>query len=558
MKKEINAVLAHYMSDVADAETLAQMLETPPDEQLGDLSLPCFSFARVLKKSPQAIAADFAAKLQDHPLFAKVAAVGGYLNLFINRHYLSETVLSTSLDAPLPPTGRSVVVEYCSPNTNKPLHLGHLRNMAIGESVARLLDFQGNRITKTCIFNDRGVHICKSMLAYQLYGQGATPQSLGIKSDHFVGNFYVLFARKLAENPQLEEQAQAMLASWEAEDPAVRSLWQTMNRWAFEGFEETFARFGTAFDTAFYESNIYSQGRAIIMDGVKKGLFTIREDGAVIADLSASGLDEKVLLRSDGTSVYIVQDVYLAHLKKEKFAYDESIYVVGNEQDYHFKVLKKLLEMSGAQCAAGIRHLSYGMVELPEGKMKSREGTVVDADDLIASTTQLAAQEIRLRQTLPEEEIQRRGLVVALAAIKYQLLKTETTKNMLFNPSEAIRFEGDTGPYLLYSYARAASILRKATVTPEISGWDANPFEARLLKHLSRFPDVVATSAKGLMPSLLAVYATELCQAFNQFFHECPVLRSHLEPQRLALVTQFRSVLGRALYLLGIDVLEEM
>jgi arginyl-tRNA synthetase len=558
MKQEINAVLAQYMSDVADADTLVQMLEIPPDEQMGDLSLPCFTFSRVLRKSPQSIAAEYAAKLQNHQLFAQVVAVGGYLNLFINRRYLSETVLATSLDAPIPPTGRSVVVEYCSPNTNKPLHLGHLRNMAIGESVARLLDFQGNRITKTCIFNDRGVHICKSMLAYKCFGQGATPQSSGIKSDHFVGNFYVLFAQKLAENPQLEEQAQAMLASWEAEDPAVRSLWQTMNRWAFDGFEETFGQFGTAFDATFYESNMYSHGRDIILDGVEKGIFTTREDGAVIADLSASGLDEKVLLRSDGTSVYIVQDVYLAHVKKEKFAYDESIYVVGNEQDYHFKVLKKLLEMSGAQCSAGIRHLSYGMVELPEGKMKSREGTVVDADDLIASTAQMAAQEIRLRQTLPEEEIQRRGLVVALAAIKYQLLKTETSKNMLFNPKEAIRFEGDTGPYLLYSYARASSILRKSVVEPEASGWDANPFEARLLKILDRFPEVAATSAKRLTPSLLAVYATELCQAFNQFFHECPVLRSDLEAQRLALVTQFRGVLGRALQLLGIDVLEEM
>jgi arginyl-tRNA synthetase len=560
MKQLISNALATYMSGILDASEIESMLETPPDESMGDFAIPCFSLARVMRKSPQKIAADFATSMQNVPLFSRVEAAGGYLNLVIHRQRLSRDVLIQALqdDYGKQTHQRTVVVEYCSPNTNKPLHLGHLRNMAIGESVAHILKFMGNTVTKTCIFNDRGVHICKSMVAYQQFGQDATPLTAGKKSDHFVGDYYVLFARKSKEDATLESQAQQMLADWEAGDASVRDLWKTMNTWAFDGFAETFGTFGTSFDKEYFESQIYTHGRSAILDGLQRGVFTRRADGAVVADLTASGLDEKVLLRSDGTSVYIVQDIYLAQQKKQDFDYDESIYVVGNEQDYHFKVLKEVLRMSGADCAEGIRHLSYGMVELPEGKMKSREGTVVDADDLIASTAEMAAEEIRKRQNIDESEIQRRGLVVALAAIKYQLLKTETAKNMLFNPREAIRFEGDTGPYLLYSYARAASILRKAAQQPDVSGWDANEYEARVLKAIARFPEVVALAAQRLTPSLLAVYVTELCQAFNQFFHECPVLRSDIAAQRLAMVAAFKQVVGDCLHLLGIEVLEEM
>lgn len=560
MKQLVSNVLATYMSGILDAHEIETMLEVPPDESMGDFAIPCFPLARVMRKSPQNIAAEFAATLQKESFFSRVDAMGGYLNVVINRQQLSSDVLASALqdDFGKQSQMRNVVVEYCSPNTNKPLHLGHLRNMAIGESVARILGFMGNAVTKTCIFNDRGVHICKSMVAYQQFGQDVTPQTADKKSDHFVGDYYVLFAQKSKEDTSLEAKAQQMLSDWEAGDENVRNLWKTMNNWAFDGYAQTFNTFGTAFDKEYFESQIYTHGRSAILDGLQRGVFTRRDDGAVVADLTASGLDEKVLLRSDGTSVYIVQDIYLAQQKKQDFDYDESIYVVGNEQDYHFKVLKEVLRMSGADCAEGIRHLSYGMVELPEGKMKSREGTVVDADDLIASTAEMAADEIRKRQEIDESEIQRRGLVVALAAIKYQLLKTETAKNMLFNPKEAIRFEGDTGPYLLYSYARAASILRKAEQKPEISGWDANEYEARLLKAIARFPEVVASAAHRLTPSLLAVYATELCQAFNQFFHECPVLRSENAAQRLAIVAAFKHVVGDCLHLLGIETLEEM
>ena len=357
---------------------------------------------------------------------------------------------------------RRVVVEYASPNTNKPLHLGHLRNIAIGESVARLLSFCGNTVVRCSINNDRGVHICKSMLAYAEFGAGRTPESAGKKSDHFVGDYYVLFNKKAREDESWNGRAQELLRKWEAGDPPTVELWTRMNAWALDGFAATYRLFGIAFDTEYFESRIYTGGKEIVADGLARGIFYTREDGAVCADLGKAGGSEKVLLRPDGTSVYIVQDLHLAVLKEKEHRYDLSLYVVGNEQEYHFTVLKALLAKLGYPIAEKVVHLSYGMVELPEGKMKSREGTVVDADDLIAETRELAGEELRGRYALSERAVEERSLKIALAAIKYQLLKVDIAKTMVFDPKKAISFEGDTGPYLLYSYARASSILRKA------------------------------------------------------------------------------------------------
>ncbi|HCF91197.1 MAG TPA: arginine--tRNA ligase, partial [Firmicutes bacterium] len=555
MKTALIELLTKHLAPDLTADEIGNLLEIPPDETLADYALPCFALAKKLRKSPAIIAADLASKIADDPIIAEAKAVSGYLNVFLDRSWLSARVLELALAPQFGAGGahETTVVEFCSPNTNKPLHLGHLRNIAIGESVSRILSFNGNKVYKTCIFNDRGVHICKSMLAYRDFGGGTLPGDSGTKPDHFVGDYYVLFAKKAKEDPTYEDQAQQMLEQWEAGDAEVVALWRTMNGWAFEGFRETFDLFGTSFDREYYESQIYKKGREIILDGLARGLFQKKEDGPVVVDLADIGLDEKVLLRSNGTSVYIVQDIYLAHLKAKEFNYDRSIYVVGNEQEYHFKVLKAILDLLDTECTGGrVHHLSHGMIELPEGKMKSREGTVVDADDFIWETAALAAEEVNKRWQLSEAEVKERSLKIALAAIKYQLLKTETGKNMVFNPKEALRFEGDTGPYVLYSYARASSILRKSDVPLDANPWEVSEFEVRLLKKIYLFTDIVKLAGARLTPSTLSNYLFDLCRNFNEFYHECPVLRSEVAGQRLALVTAFRNVCGQCLELLGI------
>ncbi|HBL49611.1 MAG TPA: arginine--tRNA ligase, partial [Firmicutes bacterium] len=555
MKTALIELLTKHLAPDLTADEIGNLLEIPPDETLADYALPCFALAKKLRKSPAIIAADLASKIADDPIIAEAKAVSGYLNVFLDRSWLSARVLELALAPQFGAGGahETTVVEFCSPNTNKPLHLGHLRNIAIGESVSRILSFNGNKVYKTCIFNDRGVHICKSMLAYRDFGGGTLPGDSGTKPDHFVGDYYVLFAKKAKEDPTYEDQAQQMLEQWEAGDAEVVALWRTMNGWAFEGFRETFDLFGTSFDREYYESQIYKKGREIILDGLAQGLFQKKEDGPVVVDLADIGLDEKVLLRSNGTSVYIVQDIYLAHLKAKEFNYDRSIYVVGNEQEYHFKVLKAILDLLDTECTGGrVHHLSHGMIELPEGKMKSREGTVVDADDFIWETAALAAEEVNKRWQLSEAEVKERSLKIALAAIKYQLLKTETGKNMVFNPKEALRFEGDTGPYVLYSYARASSILRKSDVPLDANPWEVSEFEVRLLKKIYLFTDIVKLAGARLTPSTLSNYLFDLCRNFNEFYHECPVLRSEVAGQRLALVTAFRNVCGQCLELLGI------
>jgi len=395
------------------------------------------------------------------------------------------------------------------------------------------------------------------MLAYERWGNGATPEQQGAKPDHFVGDYYVLFGKKKLEDESLDAQAQEMLRKWEAGDPAVRALWERMNRWTLSGIAETYRLFGMRFDKEYYESQIYTKGKEIILDGLARGVF-VKRDGATVVDLTDIGLDEKVLLRSDGTSVYIVKDLYLAGLKHTEFHFDESVYVVANEQDYHFKVLTAVLRKLGFAIADRIHHLSYGMVELPEGRMKSREGTVVDGDDLILATKDLARAEVAERYQLSGPELEERSLRIALAAIKYQLLRVETGKNMVFDPKKAIAFEGDTGPYLLYSYARASSILRK--LEGDVAAGSAQPddFELRLVKRIAAFPETVRIARERLTPSLMAGYAFTLAQTFSEFYHNCPVLKSDKAGLRVELVKAFRGVMRDCLHLLGIEEIEEM
>ncbi|NLE02408.1 MAG: arginine--tRNA ligase [Fibrobacter sp.] len=560
MKEVIVSVLTNALSGKLTDTEIERLLEIPPDETMGDYAFPCFSLSKVLRKSPVAIANELSAGLVLPEEIEKVTVVNGYLNFYVNKVLLSKQVLANAVSDDFGRTqrNRKIVIEFSSPNSNKPLHLGHLRNMSIGESVSRILSFCGNEVIKTSINNDRGVHICKSMIAYKQFGEGKTPESTGKKSDHFVGDYYVLFSKEAAKDETWNEKAQELLRKWEDGDKETVELWKKMNSWAFEGFRKTYKLFGISFDKEYYESQIYKSGKEIVKEGLDKNLFSRRDDGAVFVDLQAEKLGEKVLLRPDGTSVYIVQDLYLAVLKDQEFNYDQSIYVVGNEQDYHFAVLIAIFRKLGYPIADKMKHLSYGMVELPEGKMKSREGTVVDADDLITETQKLAAEELKERYTLSEDEMKDRSLKIALSAIKYQLLKVDITKTMLFDPKKAISFEGDTGPYLLYSYARSASIIRKAGELKDAPVIQPLPPEIRLIKKLAYFPAAVSNSCDKLSPSLIANYAFELAQSFNEFYHECKVIGSEQEAFRLHIVNAFRSVLKKCLHLLGIEEIEEM
>ncbi|MDG5814459.1 arginine--tRNA ligase [Chitinispirillales bacterium ANBcel5] len=560
MKEHIVDILSKNLEQSLEKDTIERLIEIPPNDEFGDYAFPCFSLSKVLKKNPAIIAADLSEKINESADGIEAKNVSGYINFFIDKKMLAQTILASakSEDYGALKEGQKVVVEFASPNTNKPLHLGHLRNMSIGDSVSRILEYAGNEVVRTSINNDRGVHICKSMLSYSRRAKGETPQSARKKSDHFVGDYYVLFNNESSKDSSWNDDAQEMLRKWEAGDEEVVSLWKQMNKWALDGFRETYRRFGIRFDKEYYESNIYKSGKEIVHEGLDRGVFKKRDDNAVYIDLEEEKLGEKVVLRPDGTSVYIVQDLFLALLKKEEYNYDKSIYVVGNEQDYHFAVLIAIFKRLGYDIADKIKHLSYGMVELPEGKMKSREGTVVDADDLIAQTQELAKDELAARYSLSEEEMELRSHRITLAAIKYQLLKVDITRTMVFDPKKAISFEGDTGPYLLYSYARASSILRKANVTEDYTINDLHNSEIKLFKKIGFFPSIIQTASKRLSPSVIACYSFELSQLFNEFYHNCKVIDSKEEAFRLNLVRLFRKTLSTCLDLLGIEKIEEM
>lgn len=546
-----------------EKEEIIKLIEIPPSSELGDYAFPCFSFAAKLKINPKDIAINLRKNISNYSEedFEDIQTQGAYINFFLNKKNLAKKMIDgvlfkkdrfgkTDLGK-----GNKTMVEFLSANRNKPLHLGHLRNMAIGESISRIFEFNGEKVIRTNLNNDRGIHICKSMAAYEMYGKNKSPK--GQKGDHFVGDFYVMFNEKVGKNEKLELESHNLLRKWENGDKETLALWKKMNKWAMEGHKKTVKNFGVSFDKEYYESNIYKKGKEIVLEGVKKGIFEKKEDGSVSVNLGKD-LGEKILLRMDGTSIYITQDIYLAKLKFEEFHLDKSIYIVGNEQDYHFQVLFEILKRLGFN-NEGLKHLAHGFVNVPEGKLKSREGTKVDGDDLIEKVQELVKKELNSREKLSKKELENRSIKIALSAIKYFLLKVDSKKNMLFNPKESINFEGDTGPYLLYSYARANSVLKKVK-----SKKNKNTLlylakeESELTKKIFQFPEIVSKSYQTLNPSVVANYSCQLAQAFNEFYQSCPVVGSESEWFRISLVQAFMQTMKNSLWLLGIETIDRM
>jgi len=541
-------------------------LETPPAEINADLSYPCFSLAKQQKNNPNKIATELEekirAKIKKGSLVKDVRAMGPYLNFYVNNEKFSEMLVKDVLKfgKKYGKGGKQkekIMIEYVAPNTNKPLHLGHIRNMLLGESLARIFEFLGCKVIRVNLNNDRGVHICKAMLAYKLWGKNKTPKSEHKKSDHFVGDFYVLYSKNVAANPELESEIRIMLKKWEDGDKKTRKLWKIMNKWALDGFEETYKKFGIKFDEVFNESEHYKEGKNIIINGLKDDIFEKDENGNIIAKLEQFGLPNKVLLRADGTSVYMTQDINLAKLKYEKYKMDRSIYVVGSEQTLHFKQLFKILQLLKFKNALGLYHLAYGMVYLPEGRMKSREGRVVDADNLLDELIGLSKAELKKRYKLSKSEFEKRAKAIAIGALFYFILKFDSLKDFIYNPEESLSFEGDTGPYLQYTYARANSILKKSKKKPKI-GKLTEENEFKIAKKLSQFSETIKRAAHDYKPHYVANYLFELATLFNEYYHATRVISSENEPARLALVKSVMIVLENGLRLLGIEAPKEM
>ena len=575
-------------------DNVVQLQETRPEFE-GQLTLVVFPLLKMSHKKPEDTAQDvgqyLVSKVPD--VISKFNVIKGFLNLTISSAQWIELLQSIQQDDSfgfIPVTDKSplVMIEYSSPNTNKPLHLGHVRNNLLGWALANVMQANGNKVVKTNIVNDRGIHICKSMLAWLKYGNGETPESSGKKGDHLIGDYYVAFDKHYREQVKelvaqgmdedvakneapLMKEAHAMLVKWEQNDPEVRALWHKMNEWVYEGFDETYKALGVSFDKIYYESNTYLEGKEKVEEGLKKGLFYRREDGSVWADLTKEGLDEKLLLRSDGTSVYMTQDIGTAKLRFQDYPIDKMIYVVGNEQNYHFQVLSILLDKLGFKWGKDLVHFSYGMVELPNGKMKSREGTVVDADDLIATmisnARQMSKDKVNKLENITETEAQEIARIVGMGALKYFILKVDARKNMLFNPEESIDFNGNTGPFIQYTYARIRSILRKATesgiIVPEKLPTDTelNDKEIALIQHLQGFAAAVSQAGADYNPSCIANYCYELVKEYNQFYHDFSVLREEDEKKRfirLSLSAAVSQVIKNGMGLLGIEVPERM
>ena len=555
----------------------------------GDYTVVVFPLLRASKKSPEATATELGEKIvASTPEIKSFNVIKGFLNLVVDASFWAQRfgeIVSTENYGMAEPSGRTIMIEYSSPNTNKPLHLGHIRNNLLGYSVATILKANGHNVIKVNLVNDRGIHICKSMLAWQLYGGGETPASSGMKGDHLVGKYYVEFDKHykqevkelMAEGMSEEEakkkapimlQAQEMLRKWEAKDPAVYSLWETMNGWVYEGFDVTYKALGVDFDKVYYESQTYLLGKSLVEDGLQKGVFFRKEDNSVWIDLEADGLDQKLLLRGDGTSVYMTQDLGTALSRFEENKLDDMIYVVGNEQNYHFQVLKLVLKKLGYEWSDNIFHLSYGMVELPEGKMKSREGTVVDADDLIADmvgTAREMSNELGKLDGCSEEEATAICEMVGLGALKYFILKVDPKKTMLFDPRESIDFNGNTGPFIQYTHARIRSILRKAEeagiATEDFLSAPLLQEEVELIKALAEYPAVVRTAGEQFAPSIIAAYAYDLAKQFNGYYHDHSILKEEntaVRSLRLKLAGEVARVIRSAMSLLGINVPERM
>ncbi|MBO4605672.1 MAG: arginine--tRNA ligase [Bacteroidales bacterium] len=538
----------------------------------GDYTLVVFPLLKTSHQAPEATGTSIGEYLKANcPEVSSYNVVKGFLNICLSGTYWREVLQGVAADkeyGQLPSTGQTVMVEFSSPNTNKPLHLGHVRNNLLGSSVSDILKAAGNKVIKATLVNDRGVHICKSMYAWEKRFDGATPESTGKKGDHLVGDCYVEYAKMEKEDPSVADDVHKMLVDWEKGDEHVRALWKMMNGWVFDGFAQTYKALGISFDRTYYESQTYLLGKELVQKGLDMGVFQRDPDGSVWCDLTADGLDRKLLLRSDGTSVYMTQDLGTAERRFAEYSLDSHVYVVGNEQDYHFQVLKLVLAKLGFDWAERIYHLSYGMVELPEGKMKSREGTVVDADDLIESMYQeakAASEESGKLADLSNEEKDALYHMIGLGALKYFILKVDPKKTMLFNPKESIDFNGNTGPFIQYTHARIRSILRKA----EEQGLKAaiadnaelSPKEVRLVKIVSSYPSKVAEAADNFSPAVLANYSYDLAKEFNQYYHDTQILREPdaiLLSMRLQLISVVADVLRSAMGLLGIQLPDRM
>jgi arginyl-tRNA synthetase len=579
----LKAVKLLYQTDITAADISLQ--ETRKEFE-GQVTIVTFPFTKFSRKSPEQTGVEIGEYLQSN--LNEVAAfnvIKGFLNISITNEYWTDQLYSSVLTdsfGTFKPNGKKVMVEYSSPNTNKPLHLGHVRNNLLGFAVAQILDAAGYEVIKTNLVNDRGIHICKSMLAWQLFGNGETPASTGIKGDHLVGKYYVIFDKEYKKeieflrsegqteeeakkNAPLIKQAQAMLQKWEAGDEEVIDLWKTMNTWVYDGFGKTYKALGVEFDKFYYESDTYLLGKDIVDDGLRKGVFFKKEDDSVWIDLTADGLDEKLVLRGDGTSVYMTQDMGTAQLKYNDYHMSESIYVVGNEQDYHFKVLFLILQKLGVNWAKGLYHLSYGMVDLPSGKMKSREGTVVDADDLISEMETTAKEQTEALgkvDNFDEEEKQRLYHMIGMGALKYFLLKVDPKKRLLFDPNESVDFQGHTGPFIQYTHARIRSVLNRANITGvKVQPDDLAPEERDLIVILTQFSETIKQAAAGYNPGIIANYVYELAKAYNKFYHEHSILQAEDEQVkqfRLQLSAASADVIGKGMNLLGIEVPERM
>lgn len=594
----IGGLKALYGQDVPAAQV---QLQKTKKEFEGHLTLVVFPFLRMSKKGPEQTAQEIGEYLQaNEPSVAAFNVIKGFLNLTIASSVWIELLNGIHADkqygiVAVTDNSPLVMIEYSSPNTNKPLHLGHVRNNLLGNALANIVAANGNKVVKTNIVNDRGIHICKSMLAWQKYGNGETPESSGKKGDHLIGDYYVSFdkhykaevkelmakfqsegmneeeakAKAEAESPLMKE-AREMLVKWEANDPEVRALWKKMNDWVYAGFDETYRMMGVTFDKIYYESNTYLEGKEKVMEGLEKGFFYRKEDGSVWADLTGEGLDHKLLLRADGTSVYMTQDIGTAKLRFADYPIDKMIYVVGNEQNYHFQVLSILLDKLGFEWGKGLVHFSYGMVELPEGKMKSREGTVVDADDLMAEmidTAKETSNELGKLDGLTKEEADNIARIVGLGALKYFILKVDARKNMTFNPKESIDFNGNTGPFIQYTYARIQSVLRKAKeagieIPAQLpAGIELSEKEEGLIQMVADFAAIVKQAGEDYSPSIIANYTYDLVKEYNQFYHDFSILREENEAVkvfRLALSENVAKVVRLGMGLLGIEVPDRM
>ena len=584
----ISTIVARATEELYGTSDNIQIQKTRKEFE-GDYTVVVFPLLKASRKSPEATATELGEKIvATTPEIKSFNVIKGFLNLVIDSSFWSarfQEIAEAKDYGMAAPSGRTIMIEYSSPNTNKPLHLGHIRNNLLGYSVATILKANGHNVIKVNLVNDRGIHICKSMLAWQLYGGGETPASSGMKGDHLVGKYYVEFdkhfkqeVKELVAQGMTEDEAkkkapimlaaQEMLRKWEAKDEEVYSLWETMNGWVYEGFDVTYKAMGVDFDKVYYESQTYLLGKSLVEDGLKKGVFFRKEDNSVWIDLEADGLDQKLLLRGDGTSVYMTQDLGTALSRFEENKLDDMIYVVGNEQNYHFQVLKLVLKKLGYEWSDNIFHLSYGMVELPEGKMKSREGTVVDADDLIADmigTAREMSEELGKLDGATDEEASAICEMVGLGALKYFILKVDPKKTMLFDPRESIDFNGNTGPFIQYTHARICSILRKAAEagisTEGYTTAELLPEEIELVKALSEYPAVVRTAGEQFAPSVIAAYAYDLAKQFNGYYHDHSILKEEnvtTRSLRLMLASTVASVIRSAMSLLGIRVPERM